>query len=186
MAISHFTKLFGVSDAGIYVLSADPAGGSPTYGSKIDVPGVKSLQLSGTIDTKELRGDHQLLDSESVLRNVTGTLNFAKASLDLIAAAFGESVTDAGSGSTETATVELMGDSAPAFFKIEAKAYSTDLVGGSANLTLYKCKPAGLPFAGLAEEDYQTIAFPFSTTPLISTNKWIGIVLNETAAALSS
>lgn len=186
MAISHVTKKYAVDDAKIYVLTADPSGGSATYGSAIDVPGIKSITLDGSMDVKSLRGDNQELDAMSSLSSVTGTINYAKESLDVAAALLGLSVTDAGSGSTETATLEVLGSTDPAYVKLEAKCPSVDLVGGDLHLTLHKIIPTGLPISGLAEEDYQLSAIPFRAVPLISSNKWLTVVIHETAAALSS
>lgn len=186
MAISHVSKLFGIADAKVYPVTADVSGGI-TYGTGIDVPGVKSLTIAGTVETKELRGDNQLLDSFSVLKSITATLNYAKTDFDILAAVLGATVADSGSGSTEVVTTTLAGDDALGYFKIEAKAVSVDLVGGDIHVVLPKCIAAGFPFAGLAEEDYQTLSLPCTVVPTIATGlKWVEIIQNETAAALSS
>lgn len=185
MPIAHFSKLFGVEDAKVYPMTAD-SGGAPTYGAGIDVPGVKSLEITGAVDSKRLRGDNRLLDVFSVLTDVNGRLNFAKISLDLMALLLGSPVVDAGSGSTETATWSLTGASAPAFWKIEAKTPTNgvDFVGGDAHIIFYKAVLSAFPGMGFAEEDYQLPGIEFATTPAISNAKWMDVVFNETAAAI--
>ena len=188
MALAHFTKVFGFADAKIYPLTADPVGGSPTYGAGIDVPGVKTLEISGTVETKKLRGDNTLLDVFSVLTDVTGKLGYAKLSLDLLAVWLGGSVVDAGSGSTETATWDLTGSSAVRNWKIEGKTPTdgVDLVGGDLHVVFHKCVLGSFPGMGFAEEDYQIPGLDFATTPLLGTGtKWMTVVLNETAAAIT-
>lgn len=188
MAISHFSKVFGFQDAKVYPMLTDPAGGTATYGTGIDVPGVKALEISGDIESKELRGDNALLDVFSVLKNVKGKLGFAKMSLDLFAAWLGGSVVDAGSGSTETATWDLTGASSPKYWKIEGKSPTdgVDLVGGDVHVLFHKSILGSFPGAGFADEDYQLQSVDFNTTPLLATgNKWMSVVLNETAVVIT-
>lgn len=185
MAISHITKTYGVQDAKIAKLTADPSGGSATYATAIDVPGVKSITLSGNVANKELRGDNGLLDSDSTLTNVTGTINYAKADLDIMAALLGATVTDSGSGSTEVAKMAMARGDELGNFKIEAVAAKSDQVAGDVHLVLYKCVITGFPFTGFAEEDYATQSLPFATMPRLADDKWIDVVINETAAAIS-
>lgn len=188
MAISHVTKLFGFQDAKIYPMLTDPAGGTATYGTGVDVPGVKALEVSGSVDTKKLRGDNSLLDVISVLTDVTGKLGFAKLSLDLYAIWLGGAVVDAGSGATETATWDLTGASTPKYWKIEGKTPTDggDLVGGDVHVIFHKAVIGSFPGAGFADEDYQLQSLDFGTTPLLATgNKWMTVVVNETAATIT-
>lgn len=185
MAISHVTKTFAVADAKIGVLTADPAGGSPTYATLVDVPGIKSVSISGTYSKKSLRGDMTLLDVDATLENVSATINFAKLDLDILAAATGGGVTDSGSGSTEVSTFDLNSADTLKYFKFEAQCTRVDIPAGDLHLVLWKCIPTGLPFAGLGEEDYQTHSLPVDAMPLISTGKWMDVVINETAAAIA-
>lgn len=185
MAIAHFSKTFGVDDAKVASMTADPSGGSTTYATAIDVPGVKSVTISGTYSKKSLRGDGGLIDVFSVLDNISATINYAKLDLGILALATGGTVTDSGTGSTEVATLDLNSADNLGFFKFEAQTLGTDFVGGDCHLVLYKCIPTGLPFAGFGEEDYQTHSLPVDTTPRISDGKWLDVLFNETAAAIA-
>lgn len=187
MAIAHFSKMFAVEDAKIAKLTADPAAGTATYATAIDVPGIKSVVLGGDIKSVELRGDNQLLDKNSLLQNVTATINFAKMDLDILAILMGGTVADSGTGSAEVAAYALTGASRFNYFKIEAKtpADGVDLIGGDAHLVIYKMMMSSFPGLGFAEEDYQTFSMQASATPRISDNKWLDLLLNETAAAIA-
>lgn len=188
MAISHFSKLFAVEDAKIAKLLTDPAGGTETYGSLIDVPGIKEVTLSGTVESKELRGDNALLDVFSVLKSLTLGVKNAKISLDVDAVLIGGTVADAGTTPNQTATHDLSGTDTPNYFKFVAKtpANGADSIGGDIHLTLWKCVVSGLPDEGFAEEDYKIVGFNAATSPLLSTGrKWRRIVFNETAAAIA-
>lgn len=188
MAIQHYSKSYGFTDAKIYPMLTDPAGGTATYGTGIDVPGVQALEISGTIDQKKLRGDMTLLDVVSVLTDVTAKLGYAKTSLDLFATWLGGSVVDSGTTPNQKATWSLTGASAPKYWKIEGATPSTgsDFVGGDVHVLFYKSILSGFPGTGFAFEDYQIPSIDFATAPLLATgNKWMDVVFNETAVVIT-
>lgn len=188
MPISHFTKSFGTQDAKVSPLTADPSGGSVTYGTSVDVPAIKSVEISGDVNTVELRGDNSLLDSATTLTNISATVTHGKLSLDVLGTMFGIVPVDAGTGTVETATFDLTATSTPQYFKVEAATPNngSDFVGGDVHFLLHKCIINGFPDLGLAEEDYRTSSFGVSAVPLLATGrKWMSIVLNETAAAIT-
>lgn len=187
MAISHVSKLYAVEDAKIAAVTADPSGGTTTYGSLVDVPGIKSVTISGNVNTVELRGDNSLLDANSTLTNITLIFEYAKLSLDALDILAGGAVTDAGTGSTETATYDLLRTDALGYFKFEAKTPTAgvDEVAGDAHITLWKCMLSSFPEFGMAEEDYQTFSVSAIAVPRLSDNKWLQVKFNETAAAIA-
>jgi hypothetical protein len=180
------TKLYAVEDAKIAPLLADPEGGAPSYGAGIDVPGIKSMEISGDVEVKELRGDNRLLDSDSSLTNVTVAFPHAKLSLDVLAALLGGDVTDAGTTPAQSTTWDLDSGAKPLPFKLVGKtpAGGSDQIGGDVHFTLWKCVLSSFPGLGLAEEDYRTIENEARAVPLISTGKWISVTINETALAI--
>ncbi|WP_330349275.1 phage tail protein [Streptomyces sp. NBC_00582] len=188
MAISRVTKVYAIKDAKIAPLTADPAGGSATYGTLIDVPGIKSLEISGDVETKQLRGDNTLLASNSSVSNIQVAVTHAKLSLDVLAAILGGTVTDSGTGSTEVSTYDLTGAGATLPpFKIEGVTPTggVDIVGGDLHVVLHKLTLAGFPDLGFAEEDYRIASFTANAEPLLANDKWLSIILNETAAAIA-
>lgn len=187
MPISRVTKLYAVQDAKIAPLTADPAAGTPTYGALIDVPGIKEVEISGDIEVKELRGDNTLLDSDSAISNITVSFPHAKLSLDVLAAIMSSTVTDAGTGATETSTWDLANTGRPTPFKFEAvtPVSGGDLIGGDVHFLLHKCILSSFPTIGLAEEDYRTPEVEAQAVPLISTGKWLSVVINKTATAIA-
>lgn len=187
MAISHFSKLYSVVDAKIAAVTADPAGGTTTYGSLVDVPGIKSVTIGGDVSTVELRGDNTLLDANSTLTNISLSFEYAKLSLDALDVLVGGTVTDAGAGSAETATWRLLNTDTLGYFKFEAKTPTAgvDEVAGDAHIVLYKCIITGFPEFGFAEEDYQTFTVDALAVARLSDARWIDVVFNETAAAIA-
>ena len=187
MALTHVSKIYAVDDCKIAKLTGDTSGGSATYASIIDVPGIKTLEISGTVDTKQLRGDNQLLDQISLLTGVSVAVSHAKISFDVLAVIAGGTVTDSGSTPNQKATWDLLGTDRFSYFKIEARTPvdGADPVGGDLHFVLHKCQITDFPSIGNAEEDYRIVSFNAAATPLISTNKWITAVLEETATAIS-
>ena len=183
MPLSHVTKVFAVTDCKVRPLLTDPASGSPTYGSPIDVPGIKSVAITGTVETKRLRGDNTLLDADSVLTEVNVAIEYAKLSLDFHAALLGGTVTDSSTTPTQTASWDLTSSSKPLPFLLEAVSATADTIGGNVGFVLWKVSLSSFPELGLAEEDYRTHSMEGAAMPLISNGKWLTPTLYETAVA---
>jgi hypothetical protein len=187
MPISRVTKLYSVQDAKISLLTADPAGGSPTYGTPIDVPGIQTMEISGSIEIKRLRGDNGPLASNSSITDVSVAVNHAKLSLDVLAAIVGGAVTDSGTTPAQTSTWDLSADDATLPpFKLEGVTppNGVDIVGGDLHWVLWKCTLSAFPNLGFSQEDFRIASFSAAADPLLSTGKWISAVINETAVPI--
>lgn len=188
MPLSRVTKLYSVQDCKISPLTADPAGGTATYGTAIDVPGIQTMQISGSMETKTLRGDNVKLASNSALTDISVQVTNAKLSLDVLTAILGGAVTDSGTTPSQVSTWDLSSDDAnlPPF-KLEGVTppNGVDVVGGDLHWVLHKCTLSAFPDLGFAQEDFRVVSFTASADPLNSTGKWITAVLNETAVAIA-
>jgi hypothetical protein len=190
MPLSHVHKVFAVEDAKITPITADAAGAVTTYGTAIDIAGIQSVEISGNIESKTLRGDNTLLDGDAVLTEITGKLNYAKLSLDVLAAMFTSlTVADSGTAPNQKTTLALTPTTSRLkAFKFEAKTPTggVDVSTGDLHIVLYKCVLSAFPDLGMAEEDYQTGTLEFMAMPTLGTgNKWLDVVVNETAAVIS-
>lgn len=187
MPLPHVTKLFSIVDCKITVLTADPVGGSATYAAtSVDIPGIQELAISGSIQSKTLRGDNTLLDTASYIDGVTGSAKHGLLSLDALAAMLGGTVTDSGTTPAQKSVWELTSSSALTYFKIEGVTPpgGSSLIAGDVHVTLHKCMLSKFPDLGFAQDDYRIPSFEVSAVPLASTGKWLGITLNETAVAI--
>ncbi len=185
MAAPHEMKLYAVEDCKIAVLTADVTS-APTYGSLIDIPGIKEVRVGGVVKTVELRGDNALLETDSSLTKITVQVRHAKLSLDAFAAMTGQTVTDSGATTAEIATVSVGAVTFP-YFKIVAKTPTggaSDPIG-DALLTIWKAKLSSWPEIGMVEEDYVIGSFTCTGVKTISNNKYFDIANRETAAAIS-
>lgn len=188
MPLARFSKVFAVEDAKIAKLTADPSGGTATYGTLVDVPGIKEVTLSGTVNAKELRGDNSLLDAFSTLQSLSISVSHAKISVDVLQTLLAGTITETGVTPAQKTVWGLAGTDSPNYFKFEAKTPTNgaDFVGGDVHILLHKCVVSGLPDIGFAEEDYRTVGFDAIASPLLATGrKWVDVVFNETALAIA-
>lgn len=169
------TKVYGVEDCKIAQLLTDPAAGTATYANPIDVPGIKTVQISGTVDSKELRGDNRLLDSNSTITNITVAVTHAKLSMNALEVLLG--------GTAGTNSFDLAGTDTLNYFKLESRTPTGggDDVSGDVHFTLHKLMIDGFPEMGHEEEDYRIVSFSAKASPLVSNNAWLSIDSNVTA-----
>ena len=188
MPLSHFSKVFAIADMKFYKMTADNPGSATSYATSIDVPGAKRMRVSGTVETKTLRGDNMPLDADSVLQDVKVEAEAAKWHLDILAAMLGLTVTDTGTTPAQIATLSMTGATPINFgkFKLASASASSDAVGGNATFTLAKCVLSKFPDIGMVEEDYVTMAWEAQVFPCLGTGqKWLDLAFNETAVVLT-
>jgi hypothetical protein len=188
MPLQRFTRVYGIKDAKIAPLTTDPSTGTPTYGALIDVPGIKSFEISGEVEVKQLRGDNTKLATNSAITNIQVAVTHAKVSLDVLTAILGGTVTDSGTTPAQKSSWDLNGDTATMPpFKLEGVTppNGVDVVGGDMHVILHKLSLSAFPDLGFAEEDYRIASFTADADPLLSNGKWLSIVLNETATAIA-
>jgi hypothetical protein len=173
------TYVFGVADAKISPLVTDAVGGA-TYGTAIDVPGIKSVTIKGTSTTKELRGDNRLLAKISTLDSVQVDIEFAKWDAELYALFTGATLTTDGNNWN----VDLSANQSGVPFKLEAVSVGASGAGSNVNIILHKVIVTDLPdFLGFTEEDFKTVKVTADALPLVD-GSWIGAGYNETGLSL--
>lgn len=179
-------KVFAVEDCKIRKVLTDPSGGPATYGPAIDVPGIRTVNISGDINTVQLRGDNTALESDSTLTALTATLDHAKFSLDVLEVLLGGTSAATGVTPNTVETFTLPSSAVFGEFVLEAKTprYSD---ASDVHVRLGKLKLSSFPEFGMAEEDYKTAeGVEASITPLASTGNWFAIISNETSAPIAS
>lgn len=188
MPLQRFTRVYGIKDAKIAPLTSDPATGTPTYGALLDVPGIKTYEISGDVEVKKLRGDNTQLATNAAVSNIQVSVTHAKMSLDVLAAIIGGTVTDSGTTPAQKTGWDLTGAGATLPpFKLEGVTppNGIDLIGGDVHVVMHKLTLSSFPDLGFSEEDYRIASFQADADPLLSNDKWISIVMNETAAAIA-
>lgn len=176
-------SVFAVKDAKIRKVTADAAAGI-TYGPSVDVPGIKSVAISGDITTAELRGDNQRLDFRSVLSGIEVEFEHGRLSMDALSVLLGGTVADAGVAPDTTSTFSITGTESFSFFQFEAQSVG-DAITGDTVFRLNKCILSEFPDLGMEEEDFATVSVTAAAVkPIATASPWLEIVSRETPVAL--
>lgn len=183
MTASVKTFSFGVKDAKISPLATDTTGQACTYGTAIDVPGIKKVTISGVINAKKLRGDNQLITVISFLEEITLEFEYSEFNADIYALLTGAAVTFPVALETPY-LLKLTEGTSPAFFGFEAITAQSDETGGNEHLFIPKAKIIEFPSMGFAEEDFQTTTIKAQAFEPIGTNAWIERGYHTTPATL--
>jgi hypothetical protein len=182
VADQGITKVYAVQHCQIASVLTDAVGALCTYGEWFDVPGIKSLAITGDMDTKQLRGDNRLIDQQSIITGLTAAIENAKLSLMNLAVMLGGTVSDR----TESATVpyegqgwSLLSSAFPKSFGMRAVSAASDAPGGAVAFVMSKCSLSSFPEIGAAEEDYQTVTAEMNVNPPTGTSPWLDVVIVE-------
>lgn len=186
MARDGIYATYGIRDAKVFPLTADPSGGSPTYGSGVDLPGIQEVSLSEEFINAELKGDDRTVAIYSKPDKLTGTIRMAKDSYPAFLAMLGGTVTNSGSTPNEKVTYKRQGADLPGYFKLEGQAtLADDNQSGDHHLVIYKAKVTGMNRTR-SGEDFGQVEFTYMAIPLDSTDDLYDLVENETAVTISS
>lgn len=158
MGLTKISGIFGVRDCRIAPITSDVSGAEVVFGSKLDVPGIKSLSTTLNVKNVENRGDEQVLDIEDIVDYIDVKWENAELSLDVLAAINGGDVTSTGTGASEVASYVFAGNTAQSnYFMVSgiAKRGSNDTK--EVVMDLYKVK--GTLTFGFVGEGFATCSF---------------------------
>ena len=162
MPVLTSSGVFCVSDLKILPLSTDVVGSAPTYGTAVDIPGIKNLKMSKNISEKESKGDEKVLDTETTFQYVDVSWENAEVSLDALKAIEGTAAVVQTTGTPNTASIIESGDDKSAYFQIQCKAKRGSNVA-AVGVQLYKVRGTlSYDFVG---EDYAVCSFKGKAIP---------------------
>lgn len=175
------TKVYAVQHCQIAAITADAVGSAITYVEWFDVPGIKSLTLSGDMDTKSLRGDNRLIDQQSIITGLSAKFENAKLSLQNLAVMLGGTIGARTAGTTGAYTGasgwSLPTGAFPRQFGLRALSAASDTPGGAVAFVMSKCSLSKFPELGAAEEDYQTVSGEINVNPPNGTSPWLDVII---------
>ncbi len=178
MTVPTETKVLGINDAKIFELLTDTSE-TLTYGTPVDVPGIRRLRVSPSFLEKELRGDEAILDTYSKLESIEWSFENAILSLDALAILLGGEVTQG----TNNQTYTLKSDDVPSYFKLVGKADYTD--AGDIHVVLYKCRATSVEYE-LQGEEYAVVTASGKAIGTVNNKKVKDVIINETATEIAS
>jgi hypothetical protein len=145
----------GIEDLGVYPLTADVAG------SKVDVPGARSLAFNVESDSDELHGDNAVI---AIVRNaakLTGTIEVGRTNLAALAVMLGGTAATSGSTPNSITALDQSATAGSIYFQAQGQTYSQDATGSGYRVTLNKLLVTGGPNETLAVDEWSTPSLDF-------------------------
>jgi hypothetical protein len=183
LASQGITKVYAVQHAQIAALTADAAGSDPTFGEWFDIPGIKSFKITGSMETKSLRGDNRLIDSQSVLTAVTASFEHAKLSLMALKVMLGGAAPASDTDPYAGMGWQLPITAFPQPFGMRVASAAQDLPGGAVLFSMTRCSLSKFPEFGAAEEDYQTVSAEININPPVGSGDWLAVTIVDSYTA---
>lgn len=187
-ALPRYTSIFSIDNAAITPMLTDPIGGTATYGTKIDVPGIRSATFDPEILAKELFGDNAIQGRAAKARQIMSKVEAARLNLDVLSLLLGGVVTDAGATPAQTTTWNLLGSSAGGYFKLEYRVLGVELPGaaggGDLHVVFWKTKITGTALP-VQMEEFAPHSFDVAAIARLADSKLVSLIENETAVALA-
>lgn len=188
MPLNRYTSIFSIDNAAITPMLTDPIGGSATYGTKIDVPGIRSATLDPEILAKELFGDNVIQGRSAKARQIMSKIEAARLNLDILAVLMGGAITDTGVTPNQKAEYNLLGSDAGKYFKLEYRVLGVELPGaaggGDLHVTFWKCKITGTALP-VQMEEFAPHSFDVAAIARLADSKLLTLTENETAIAIA-
>ncbi len=175
-----------LDDAKIALLTADTTT-APTYSASVDVPNAVELNFQLQMKTATLEGDAVVDAVYSKVTHATGTIRFRAVALDLDANVLGGTVTQTGTTPNQVTTLDILGSSMAAYFKVEGRAAWVEGIDGVAagdRLTVWKAKVTTGPTT-TRSGDFVITEYGFTAVRARSNNKLVSKILEETKTALT-
>jgi hypothetical protein len=185
MPVQHFSELLDVNDCKIRKLLTDPAGGTASYSSWVDVPDVTNVQVEGEVDVKKRRGDGVVRSQRLIITGMKCTIENTVLDLDVKALLEGGTVVDSGTGTTEKARFVFGKANVPPYVQMEAQCTTVSLSGADVHLSLYKASLNNVIPFGFGGEDFKTFSYELGAVARDSDDNYGFIDINETAVAIS-
>lgn len=162
-------------------------GASPTYGTGVQVQGIQSVNLDPEIVSADLKGDGgQIISRQGRVTGYQLQAQYGRIGLDALAVMVGGTVSDTGTGASEVAEWDMLGDNILPFFKCEFDIATTDNGVADLHVVLYKCQLKSATFLDPKTEAFSNPKIDLEAIPLINTGKMGAIRLYAATTPLPS
>lgn len=145
----------GLDDLGVYVLTNDVAG------SKIDIPGVRSLSFNVDSDSDQLEGDNQIIAVVRNPKSLSGSVELGKINLAGMAAFVGGTAGTAGSTPNQITSLDESSAAPARYVQIIGQAYSQDSNNSAYRVLIKKALVTGGPNETMSVNDWNTPTLDF-------------------------
>jgi hypothetical protein len=171
------SKTFGLSDLKVATLTGE------TPGTLVDVPGIRSCEVTITTDSEELRGDGKVIAIVDKGQGATFSIEEGGFSMSVAEIIFGATAVESGTGTAEVSRLDLKSGAARPYFFLTGQAL--DDAGGDVQVVLWKAKATGDVTLNFADENFLTPGIDGQAVGRSSDDLLCSIIQHETAAALA-
>jgi len=128
---------------------------------KVDVPGARSLTFTVESDSDQLEGDNQIIAVVRNPKSLSGSIELGMINLAALAAMVGGTVTNGGTGTTETLALDESSAAGSLYFRVLGQAYSMDVTGTGYRVDLKQVLVTSGPNETLTVNDWNTPTIDF-------------------------
>lgn len=139
-AIATKTAVYDVHDCAVYAMLTDVAGASPTYGAKVDVPGIATVSTENNLVTSELKGDARVIAKKGRVDRINFSATYGKLDLAAQLVLSGGSVTASGTTPNQKQVYRIASPAPLPYFKVEFLILDVDTGLGDLHVLIYKCQ----------------------------------------------
>jgi hypothetical protein len=151
-----------------------------TLGSAVDLPRIRTVEISVTSDSTDLDGDDVRIATHSFAKGLEGSIEAGGINIAALAVLESGTFTPSGTAPSRKITYKVLGDQAQKYFKLEAQMYGDD--SGDIHLIAWKVKATSGPNYSFTQGEFALTAcdlggiFDETVTP----SRLYDIVQNET------
>lgn len=179
--MSAFAQLpFGCRDCKI-----TPWTNATTLGTAVDLPRIRTVELSTTTDSTDLEGDDVRIATHNFGKGLEGSIEAGGINAAALAAIEGGTITTSGTTPNRISTYKVLGDQSQLYFKLEAQMYGDD--GGDIHFIGWKLKATNGPNYSFTQGEFALTACDVAGIfdDSVSPSRLYHIVQNETITAIA-
>lgn len=177
MPAPDHSKTYGLADLKFAPLTAEEPG------TLVDVPGIRSLEVTITTDSDELRGDGKVISVTDKGQGAEWSAEEGGLSMQALEIITGKTATDTGTTPTATSRIDIHADDRRPYFFLTGQALDDAI--GDVQVILWKAKATGNLTFNFADENYLTPGFEGRAVGLTADDLLASIIQHETATALA-
>lgn len=156
-----------------------------TLGTAVDLPRIRTVELSVTTDSTDLEGDDVRVATHNFGKGLEGSIEAGGINAAALAVIEGGEVTTTGTTPNRVSTYKVEGDQSQQYFKLEAQMYGDD--SGDIHFIAWKIKATNGPNYSFTQGEFALTAcdvagiFDDTATP----SRLYSIIQNETITAIA-
>jgi hypothetical protein len=181
MPLVGWTKSYSLTDLKVATVAA----GTEAWGTLVDVPGIRSMEVAITTDSEELRGDSTILAVVDKGNGCEFTLEEGGVSLEALAVMLGPTIATTGTTPAQVNTWTIKSTDNRPYFGIIGQALADDNVS-DLHVAVLKAKLVGNVSFTFADEAFATPTMEGQGVGRATDSQLLRIIQHETKIPLAA